>query len=111
MTDNHLEYPPSYTYNEMLNKIREGRVAYCYAGDRSGTIVIKHGGRFGMMSTDGDVGSHLDSQANNHELWSFVDDMDNSIFRQSAINSIFYIYCNFYQYLLENEINLFKELN
>lgn len=37
-----LEYPPSYTYSEIIDKIdnKIGTIAYCYVGEKEGNILL-----------------------------------------------------------------------
>lgn len=107
------EYPPSYTYSEIIDKISKNKnIAYCYVGDREGDIIIldKFGDIKSLSSKYNAKNSKVLGLKGNHELWAFVDDMeDNNVFRQMSINRLFSIYCEYYYYLYSNNIDLFKE--
>lgn len=111
MNDNHLlQYPPSYSYGEILNTIKNKRdFAYCYTGDKAGTLMfVDDFGELKKLSTNGVFNNYEDSRLNNFELWTFLSDMEeSSIFKQTATNVMFYLYCDLYNYLDSLGLKLF----
>lgn len=107
------QYPASYSYGEILQKIRtRGGVAYCHTGEKRGTLIFSDSdGSIKKLSTGGEYDLEDNKGIGGHELWSFTKDMKQaSIFRQIAMNSIFSIHCDYYHYLDEIEVDLFKDL-
>lgn len=109
-----LEYPPSYTYNEIINKIdnKIGAIAYCYVGEREGGILLvdEMGSIKSLHNNNRVKHSEELSLTRNHELWVLFDDVGEDVFRQMFCNSIFYLYCEYFQYLQYNNVDLFNIL-
>lgn len=108
------QYPPSYSYSEIVDKTkRKNRsLYYCYMGDNSGSIIISdNNGNAKKINYDGDFNIEVDKSLSGHELWTIADEVkDNTIFRDVMMNVLFHVYCSFYYFLDNNDIGVFEKI-
>lgn len=93
-------------YSELPSFVTEPtQVAYCYEGrHRRGSIAIKNNGSVLVITPTNYISSYDDQIDDNSgfELWAFIDEMlEEEMFeiRQEAVNRLFDIYCDLYQFL------------
>ncbi|MFQ3543636.1 hypothetical protein Q7A53_06075 [Halobacillus rhizosphaerae] len=92
-----------YMFGELLRVLKsEDLVAYCYEGESRGSIAFFNQGHITVITPNNYVlqEQNLDDELiSTFELWGFIHNMDNSDIRIEAMNRLYDVYLNFYQYM------------
>lgn len=85
--------PSSMSYSEIIFNISEDRIGYCYSGtSNKGSLMIKQNGEIKIIKSDiTEERETIDS----FEMWTFIDEIEDGLIRQKAVNKFFEVYLNY----------------
>jgi len=95
--------PSSMSYSELIFKMEEDRVAYCYSGRvYKDAVMLKINGKL-VILRNGEL-IQDNEKIDSFELWAFIDEIEDGFIRQKAVNKFFEIYLNYNGHLKLEDI-------
>ncbi|MGV4321301.1 hypothetical protein [Bacillus mojavensis] len=85
----------------LLNFINSNRIAYCYMGERRGTLALHINNCLSLIHPEERL--VIEDINKNFELWAFIDEIEDEDIRLEAVNMFFCLYCKFYNHIFEGK--------